>query len=100
MRSGSCLRKCSTAGALDVDHLAFHRTLDRRRECMQRRRRLLTVAGEVRRDVNRLAERDEDAPAEPLASRETESDRHDPEASRSVRLIAERDPRSARLDPL
>jgi hypothetical protein len=86
--------------ARDVDHLALHRPLDRRRERMQRLRRLLAVDGEVRRDGNRLAERDEDAPAEPLARLEAEPDRYDREAPRGVRLVAERDPRGARLDPL
>src|SRR5207247_10082241 len=86
--------------ALDVDHLVLHRPLDRRRERVQRLRWLLTVAREVRGDVDRLAERDEDAPAEPSTGRETESDRHDREASRSVRLVTERDPGRARLDRL
>jgi hypothetical protein len=34
-------------------------------------------AGSVRRDGDRLAERDQDAPAEPLAGLETEPYRHD-----------------------
>ncbi len=67
---------------------------------MQRLRRLLAVDGEVRRDGDRLAERDEDTPAEPLARLEAEPDRYDREAPRRVRLVAERDPRGARLDPL
>ena len=86
--------------SLDVNHLALHGPLDRRRERMQRLRRLLTVAGKVRRDVDRLAEGDENASAEPLAGRKTEPDRHDREASLSVRLVGERDPRRARLDSL
>ena len=61
---------------------------------------VFTGAGEGRRDVHRLAERDEDTPAKPLASRETEPDRNDREASRGVRLVAERDPRRPRLDLL
>jgi len=69
--------------ALDVDHLSLHRPLDRRRERMQRLRRLLVVDGEVRRDGDRLAERDEDAPAEPLAGLEAEPYRHDREAPRA-----------------
>src|SRR6267378_6999366 len=67
---------------------------------MQRLRRLLAVDGEVRRDGDRLAERDEDAPAEPRARVEAEPDRYDREAPGGVRLVAERDPRGARLDPL
>jgi hypothetical protein len=78
--------------ALDVDHLALHRPLDSR-ERMQRPRRLLAVGGEVRRDVDRLAERDENAAAEPLAGLETEPYRHDREAPGGVNLVAERDPR-------
>jgi len=67
---------------------------------MQRLRRVPAVDGEERRDVDRLAERHEDAPAEPPAGLETEPYRHDREAPRSMRLVAERDPRRARLDPL
>ena len=95
---GACERR--RVDALDVDDLALHRPLDRRGERMQRLGRLRAVDGEVRRDVDRLAERDEDTPAEPLAGLEAEPDRHDGEAPRGVRLVTERDPRRARLDPL
>src|SRR4029077_16935099 len=67
---------------------------------MQRLRRLRAVDGEVRRDVNRVAEGDEGTPAKPRAGLETEPYRHDDEASRGMRLVAESDPRRARLDPL
>jgi len=86
--------------ALDVDHLALHCPLDRRRQRMQRPRRLLAIDGEVRRDVDRLAAGDEDAPAEPLAGLEAEPHRHEREAPRSVRFVAKRDPRGPCLDSL
>ena len=86
--------------ALDVNHLALHRALDRGRERMQRLRRLLTVDGRARRDGDRLTEGDEDAPAEPFAGLEAESYWHEREAPGGVRLVAKRDPRRARLDPL
>src|SRR5690242_16104870 len=75
--------------ALDVDHLTLHRTLDRRRQRMQRLRRLLAVDGEIRRDGDRLAERDEDPPAKPLTGLEAQPYRHDAEAPRDVGLVTE-----------